>query len=69
MRGSMAAAGARPSLRGTVLPAAGRRRLFESPIAPRQPRLLAIVVPTAHDARDWSLMLARHQAEPDLQFP
>jgi hypothetical protein len=60
MRGSVAAAGSRPGVRGMVWPTEGRRRPFESPIAPRQPRRLAIVASTVPDARDWSLMPARH---------
>jgi hypothetical protein len=69
MRGSVAAAGSRPSLRGTVLPGKGRRRPCESPIAPRQPRRLAIVGPTAPPARDWSLMLVRQQERTAVQSP
>jgi len=69
MRGRVAAAGSRPRLRGTVLPGQGRRRPCESPIAPRQLRRLAIVVPTAHAARDWRLMLARQQERTAVQSP
>ena len=69
MRGRVAAAGSRPSLRRTVLPGKGRRRPCESPIAPRPPRRLAIVGPTAHAARDWSLMLAPQQERTAVQSP
>ena len=71
MRGRVAAAASSPSpsLRGRVLPGEGRRRPFESPSAPRQLRPLAIVGPTAPDARDWSLLLARQQERTAVPSP
>jgi hypothetical protein len=55
--------------RGPVSPAEGCRGGGECPVAPRLPRHLPLVVPTAFGARDLSFARARHQEGTGVQTP
>jgi hypothetical protein len=54
---------------GPVSPTEWCRGAFACPVAPRLPRQLPMVVPTAFGARDWSLVMARYQEGIGVQTP
>jgi hypothetical protein len=69
MRERTAVGDRRRTRQGPVCPAEGPSGALECPLAPRRPRHLPMVVPTAQPAGNLRLEMARYQVGLAIQAP